>query len=111
MTPDPADILLVFTSTPDEASAHLLARALVERRVAACVSVLSPGRSVYRWQGAVEAAQEWPVLIKTHREAYPALETALRETHPYDVPEILAVPVAAGLSDYLAWVGAETARG
>ena len=100
--------LLVLTNMPDRAAAEKLADALIEKRVAACVNILAPCRSVYRWQGAVQHDEEHPVLIKTTRESYTALETAIREVHPYELPEIVAVPIERGLPAYLAWVVAET---
>ena len=101
-------VLLVLTNLPDRESAESLAQTLVERRLAACVNVLAPCRSVYRWKGTVEAAGEVPVLIKTTEACYAALAAAIRERHPYELPEIIALPVSAGLPDYLAWVAAET---
>jgi periplasmic divalent cation tolerance protein len=100
--------LLVFTNLPDEASAHALATALVVERVAACVNVLAPCRSVYHWQGKVEEATEIPLLIKTTAGCYAALEAAIRARHPYELPEIVAVPVAHGLPEYLDWLVIET---
>ena len=101
-------LLLVLTNAPDQAAAEALAAALVAERLAACVNILAPCRSIYRWQGAVETAEEVPLLIKTTPERYPALERAIRAGHPYDTPEIIALPVTAGLPAYLAWVAAET---
>ncbi|HEY1077158.1 MAG TPA: divalent-cation tolerance protein CutA [Rhodocyclaceae bacterium] len=101
------DVLLLLTNLPDEASASVLAAHLVEHRLAACVNQLAPCRSIYRWQGQVEQANEIPLLIKTTRERYAAIEAAVRELHPYDVPELIAVPVALGLPAYLDWVGQE----
>ena len=101
--------LLVFTNLPDRASAEKLAAALVEQRLAACVNVLAACRSVYRWQGAVQQEVEHPVLIKTTRERYAALEAAIRAAHPYELPEIVAVPIERGLPGYLQWVLDETA--
>lgn len=101
--------LLVITNLPDRAAAEKLADALVEKRLAACVNILSPCRSVYRWQGAVQREEEHPVLIKTTREAYAALEAQIRALHPYELPEIIAVPIERGLPAYLEWVNAETA--
>jgi periplasmic divalent cation tolerance protein len=101
-------VLLVLTNLPDHEAAVALARTLVERRLAACVNVLGECTSVYRWQGKIEEAAEVPVLIKTSADAYPALERSLRELHPYELPEIVAVPLAHGLPDYLGWVLAET---
>jgi periplasmic divalent cation tolerance protein len=100
--------LLVFTNLPDEASAQALATDLVTERLAACVNVLAPCRSTYRWQGEIESALEIPLLIKTTTEQYAALETAIRARHPYELPEIIAVPIAHGLSEYLTWVVTET---
>jgi periplasmic divalent cation tolerance protein len=101
-------MLLVMTNMPDRASAEILADTLVEGRLAACVSIQAPCRSVYRWKGAVETADEVPLLIKTSEARYAALEEAIRAGHPYQTPEIIALPVAGGLPDYLAWVAAET---
>ena len=103
----PDDILLVLTNLPDREAALSLARALIEDRVAACVNVLAPAASVYRWQGAVETADEIPLLIKTTRECYTALEAKIRELHAYELPEIIAVPLSQGLPAYLQWVADE----
>lgn len=102
------ETLLVFTSMPDTASAQNLAASLIEQRLAACVNILAPCRSVYRWQGKIESAEEVPLLIKTTRERYAALEQAVRAQHPYELPEIIAVPVSRGLPAYLDWVVGET---
>ena len=101
-------ILLVLTNCPDETSANAIALALVENRLAACVNILPRVQSLYRWQGAVESASEIPLLIKTTAECYAALEAAIREHHPYEIPEIVALPVDRGLPAYLNWVAAET---
>ena len=100
--------LLVFTNLPDRASAERLADLLLEQRLAACVNILAPCRSVYRWKGAVQHEEEHPMLIKTSAERYGALEKALRQGHPYELPEIIAVPIEQGLPAYLDWVAAET---
>ena len=100
--------LLVITNCPDEAAANAIALAVVEAKLAACVNILPRVQSVYRWQGAVESAVEVPLLIKTTSAAYPALEAAIRERHPYDVPEIIALPITTGLPAYLNWLAAET---
>ena len=101
-------MLLVMTNLPDRASAQALAAALVDERLAACVNILSPCQSIYRWQGAVQTADEVPLLIKTCTARYAALEAAIVAQHPYQTPEIIALPVAHGLPAYLAWVAAET---
>ena len=100
--------LLVLTNVPDRAVAEKLADMLVERRLAACVNILAPCRSVYRWKDAVQHDEEHPMLIKTTQERYAALEQALRAAHPYELPEIIAVPIERGLPAYLDWVAAET---
>ena len=100
--------LLVITNLPDRAAAEKLAEALIHKRVAACVNILAPCRSVYRWNGAVQHDEEHPVLIKTTGERYAALEAAIREMHPYELPEIVAVPIERGLPAYLDWVATET---
>jgi periplasmic divalent cation tolerance protein len=100
--------LLVLTNLPDADSARALAGALVEARLAACVNILAPCRSVYRWESKLEDATEVPLLIKTTAERYPALEAAIRSQHPYELPEIIAVPIAHGLPEYLAWLSSET---
>jgi periplasmic divalent cation tolerance protein len=107
--PDPGPVLLVLTNCPDLQVAGRLRRHLVESRLAACVNQLAPVASTYRWKGAVEDAVEIPLLIKTTRAAYPALEAALRQLHPYEVPEIIAIAVDRGLPEYLNWASIETA--
>jgi periplasmic divalent cation tolerance protein len=102
------EAILVISNLPDRESAEKLALRLVEQRLAACVNVLAPCTSVYRWQGKVETATEIPVLIKTTRERYPALESAIRAHHPYELPEIIAVSLSAGLPAYLEWLQTET---
>ena len=102
------DIRLVITNCPDEETANRIALAVVEAKLAACVNILPRVQSIYRWQGVVESAAEVPLLIKTTAAAYPALEAAIRESHPYDLPEIIALPITAGLPAYLNWLAAET---
>jgi periplasmic divalent cation tolerance protein len=99
------EALQVVTTTESQAEAEALAGALVSRRLAACVQVIGPIRSVYRWEGQVTAADEWLCQIKTTRAGYSALEAAIRELHAYDVPEIIATPTVAGSEAYLGWVG------
>jgi periplasmic divalent cation tolerance protein len=100
--------LLIFTNLPDADSAQALAATLVSRRLAACVNLLAPCSSVYRWQGAIESVQEVPLLIKTTTARYAELEAAIRAGHPYELPEIIAVPIVHGLPGYLNWILAET---
>jgi periplasmic divalent cation tolerance protein len=103
------EVILVITNLPDRAAAVKLAQALVDRRLAACVNVLAECTSVYRWKGVVENAAEVPVLIKTRAARYEEVEAAIRELHPYELPEIIAVPVRRGHDEYLQWVADETA--
>jgi len=100
--------LLVLTNLPDRGAAERLADALVAKRLAACVNILAPCRSVYRWQGAVQHDEEYPMLIKTTETRFPDLEAEIRALHPYELPEIIAVPIERGLAGYLAWVAEET---
>ena len=102
-------VIAVLTNLPDSDSAFNLARELVSLRLAACANVLSPATSFYRWEGRDEQAVEFPVLIKSTRERYPALEQAIRARHPYELPEIIAWSVDAGLPAYLDWVEREVA--
>ncbi|MBI4937792.1 MAG: divalent-cation tolerance protein CutA [Nitrosomonadales bacterium] len=101
------EIILVLTNLPDRASAQRVAQALIENRAAACVNLLAECSSMYRWQGKVETANEIPLLAKTTRSAYPHLEAIIRAHHPYELPEIVAVPVITGFPGYLQWVAQE----
>ena len=102
------DTLLVVTNLPDRESAEKLALLLVERRLAACVNILAPCASVYRWRGEIQRAEEHPLLIKTGQDRYAELEESIRANHPYELPEIIAVPIVHGLPAYLQWVESET---
>lgn len=102
-------IVVLSTCGSEEEAAHI-ARALVERRLAACVNIVFPVRSVYRWKGAVEDAQEWLLLIKTRRAVFERLEESLRALHSYEAPEIVALPIAAGAAAYLNWIDSETSE-
>ena len=97
-------LLVVFVTTPNLQFAQQLAHTLVEERYAACCNILPNVRSVYRWEGTVEQGEEVLLLIKTTHERYPQLQQRVQELHPYHVPEIIALPVAAGLGGYLEWV-------
>ncbi|MGH8661960.1 MAG: divalent-cation tolerance protein CutA [Burkholderiales bacterium] len=102
------DTVIVLTSLPDREAAVRLARELVAKRLAACVNVLAECTSVYRWKGAIEDAREVPVLIKTRGARFAEVQAAIRGLHPYELPEIIAVPVVRGFDDYLQWVADET---
>lgn len=100
--------LIVITHLPNRDAALKIARALIERKLAACVNILAECTSVYRWHGRLETAAEVPLLIKTRAALYPEIEAAIKSLHPYELPEIVAVSVERGLPEYLEWVGAET---
>ncbi|HXR60956.1 MAG TPA: divalent-cation tolerance protein CutA [Solirubrobacterales bacterium] len=99
-----AECVQVMTTAGSEQEAGRIAALLVERRLAACVQVVGPVVSRYRWQGAVEEEREWQCLAKTTLAAYGAVEAAIREAHSYDEPEIIATPIVAGSAGYLAWI-------
>lgn len=100
--------LLVLTNLPDRETAERIARSLIDKRLAACVNILAPCSSHYPWNGSVQQDEEHPMLIKTTEARYPALEAAIKAMHPYELPEIIAVPIECGLPGYLSWVEKET---
>jgi periplasmic divalent cation tolerance protein len=102
-------VVLVTAGSRDEA--QRIGRALVEERLAACVNVVGPVCSIYRWEGAVEEAEEHLLVVKARASDLDALGARVRALHSYDVPEVLALPVTAGSEDYLAWLGRVTMRG
>jgi periplasmic divalent cation tolerance protein len=103
-----ADYLQVLTTVDSAEDGATLARGIVEARLAACVQIVGPIRSVYWWENAVEDAQEWQLIIKTTAQRFPALEEHIKANHSYDTPEIIATPIEAGSAEYLNWVSAET---
>jgi periplasmic divalent cation tolerance protein len=105
--PDAA--ILVLTNVPDRAVADTLARVLLDERLAACVNIGGPVDSIYHWRGRIETGREIPVAIKTRPALYSDVEGAIRKIHPYDTPEIIAMPVVGGDARYLGWLAAETA--
>ncbi len=98
------DYIQVVTTTERKEDAERIARALVESRLAACVQVLGPITSTYRWKGAVETAEEWQCAAKSRGGLYANIEETIRRLHPYEEPEILAVPITHGSEGYLAWI-------
>ena len=101
-----AEYLQVLTTAGSEQEAEQIAAVLVERHLAACVQVLGPIASRYRWQGEVEAAREWMCVVKTAATRYPEVEATIRELHSYEEPEIVATPIVAGSKGYLDWIAA-----
>jgi periplasmic divalent cation tolerance protein len=101
------DYLQITTTTPTREDAAHIAEVLISRRLAACVQVIDTIDSTYWWKGKVERTTEWLCLIKTERRLYAEVEAAIREAHPYEVPEVLALEVAAGSDAYLRWLSGE----
>ena len=102
------DKLVVLTNCGSAEEADRIARTLIDAGLSACVNILPGVRSVYRWSGAVEDASEWTLLIKTTRGLFDRVAAEIRRTHSYELPEVIALPVVAGLEPYLAWIDAET---
>jgi periplasmic divalent cation tolerance protein len=103
-SPMPTPLLLILCTVPDHKTAQHLAGQLIEEGWAACVNISAPVTSLYRWRGKLEQSDEIQLFIKTTQEHYPACESAIRAAHPYELPEIIAVPVEHGLDDYVNWV-------
>jgi len=103
-----AEELLVFTTVPDEETAEKISQHLVEKRLAACVTRTAANKSVYWWQGKITKDNEHILFIKTQAKRYPELEKVLVMVHPYEVPEVIAVPLVQGFGKYLDWLNKET---
>lgn len=106
-----SDALLVMTTLPTQTAAEQLAERLLAHKLAACVNILPAMTSLYMWKGKLEHGTEHLLLIKTQLHRYEALEAEIRDRHPYELPEIIGVPVAAGLPGYLAWIAENTTAG
>ncbi|UCE39987.1 MAG: divalent-cation tolerance protein CutA [Candidatus Aminicenantes bacterium] len=100
--------LLVITTVPDAEVGQIVAEKIIQERLAACVTLSAPSQSLYWWQGKITQDQEHILFVKTKKEAYRKLEEKIRQFHPYDFPEIIALPVFAGSKDYLNWIDDET---
>jgi periplasmic divalent cation tolerance protein len=100
--------IAVFSTVPDEDSAQKIANTILKKRLAACVNITSPAQSLYWWQGKITQEQEYQMIIKTENKLYTQLEEIILELHPYEIPEIIAIPVVRGYSPYLDWIAAET---
>ncbi len=99
---------MALTTFPADGDVERFAATLVEEKLAACINVLPPMRSIYAWRGTIERADERQLLIKTRTVAVPQLERRIKELHPYDVPEFLVIPILDGSPDYLSWLAAES---
>ena len=102
------DYIQVFTTVEKRRDADRMASVVVNQRVAACAQVVGPMRSTYWWKGRVEEAEEWLLMMKTRRGLFSSLEKEIKALHPYEVPEIIALPIVAGSAPYLEWIQAET---
>jgi periplasmic divalent cation tolerance protein len=102
------EYIQVFTTAEKKEDAERIAKNVVEKRLAACVQIIGPASSTYWWKNNVETSSEWLIIMKTKKNVYPKLEKSIKELHPYEVPEILAMPVVAGSKQYLEWLDNET---
>ena len=102
-----SEFIQVFTTTETEQEAQEIARALVEKRLAGCVQIIGPIKSIYWWKENIETAEEWLCIIKTKKRLFEKLEKSIREIHPYETPEILAIPITQASEDYLNWLDSE----
>jgi len=102
-----SEFIQVFTTTENEQDAQKIARALVEERLAGCVQIIGPIKSIYWWKENIETAEEWLCIIKTKKRLFEKLEKSIREIHPYETPEILAIPITQASEDYLNWLDRE----
>lgn len=100
----------VITMVSEKRDAERLTKEILDKRLGACVQIMGPFKSVYRWKGRVEKAMEWACVIKTRRTLYKKVETAIKRIHPYEVPEIIAIPIVEGSRDYLKWLSDETVK-
>ncbi|MDH3201834.1 MAG: divalent-cation tolerance protein CutA [Myxococcales bacterium] len=105
---DPHELIVIFCTVPDDETAERLATGLVEERLAACVKVVPGVRSFYRWEGKIEVASEIQLLIKTRRSHFEAIEEWIYEQHPYEVPELVALPASDVAEPYASWVVEQT---
>ncbi len=98
------DSIVIFVTVGSEAEAEIIAKALVEEQLAACVNILSPIHSIYRWEGKVADDREWLLLIKTRVECFASVEARVKALHSYQVPEVIALPIMAGAEEYMRWL-------
>jgi periplasmic divalent cation tolerance protein len=108
MTPD--NYIQVLTTTGKKEDAETIARKLIEKKLAGCVQIMGPVVSTYRWQGRIDRSEEWLCFIKTREDLYDELEKEIKSIHPYETPEIIALPVAGGSEDYLKWLNGEVKK-
>jgi periplasmic divalent cation tolerance protein len=104
------DYIQVFTTMDKEEDARRIGRSMVEKRLAACAQILGPITSIYRWKDKVEEAKEWLCILKSRKSLFQGLEQGIRGVHPYEVPEIVALPIESGSREYLSWLEEETSN-
>jgi periplasmic divalent cation tolerance protein len=104
------EFIVVFVTCGSEEEALKIAHSLVEERLAACVNLVSPVRSIYRWEGKIWDEEEWILIIKTQKERFEELERKVKSLHSYSVPEIIGLPIVEGSSSYLNWLLEETTK-
>ncbi len=104
------ELIQVTTATDKREDAERISKAIVENRLAACVQISGPVTSIYWWKDNLEETEEWILAMKTRNDLYPKLEQAIRNFHPYEVPEIVAVPISAGSKEYLDWLEKEIGK-
>jgi periplasmic divalent cation tolerance protein len=104
------DYIVILVTAGSEAEAETIAHALVEERFAACVNIISPMRSIYRWQEKIVDDREWLLVVKTQAERFSVVEARVKALHSYQVPEVVALPILAGAKDYLGWLLSETTK-
>ena len=104
------EFIVVFVTCGSEEEALKIAHSLVEERLAACANLVSPVRSIYRWEGKIWDEKEWILIIKTQKERFEELERKVKSLHSYSVPEIVGIPIVQGASSYLNWLLEETTK-
>lgn len=97
----------VFTTVPKRSDAELIARILMEKKLSACTQIFGPVTSIYKWKGQTKKSKEWMCILKTRKDKYKMLERVVKEIHPYELPEIIAVPIITGSQDYFDWMKGE----
>jgi len=105
------EYIQVLTTTEKREDGEKIAKAIVKNRLAGCIQLVGPIVSTYWWRGNVETAEEWLCFIKTKKDLYEELEESIKKVHPYETPEIIAMPIVAGSKDYLKWLSNELKKG
>lgn len=104
------EYIVVYVTTPDDTTAKMIARKVLEKRLAACINIIPNIFSIYRWKGEIEEDQEALMIIKTRRILFEPLTKTIKELHPYEIPEVIGIPIIEGYNAYLGWISDETKR-